>query len=104
MATARHPRAIKRHATQTAGVHMALVRRLQIIAAAVPRAGARGASAVAAVVLAVEGLAPGVVAVAREGAAAGLSPADVAAEVAGAAVEAGRAAQEALLARAGTRA
>src|ERR1700737_1861737 len=67
MATARPPKAIKRHATQTAGVRMVPGRRLEIIAAAVARAATPAASAVAAVVLAVAGLAPGLVAVAREG-------------------------------------
>src|ERR1700674_5061550 len=102
MATARPPKAIKRHATQTAGVRMVPGRRLEIIAAAVARAATPVASAVAAEVQAVVGLAPRVVAVAREGAAAGLSPGDGAAEVAGAEVEAGRAAQEALMAQVGT--
>ena len=102
MATARHPRAIKRRATQTVGVRMVLVRRLEIIAAAAARGATPVVSAVAAVVLAVVGLAPGVVAASPAGAAAGRSPVDAAAEVAGAEVEAGRAGQEALAARVGT--
>src|ERR1700680_2097961 len=102
MATARPPKAIKRHATQTAGVRMVPGRRLEIIAAAVARAATPVPSAVAAVVLAVAGLAPGLVAVAREGAAAGLSPVDAAAEVAAAEVEAGRAAPGALVVQVGT--
>src|ERR1700694_2361026 len=101
MATARHPRVIKRHATQTAGVPIVLVRRLEAIAAAVSRVATLEPRTVAAVVLAVVALALGAVEVARAGAAVVLSPVDAAAEVAGAGVEAGRAAQEALVAQVG---
>src|SRR5438132_1473910 len=84
MATARQPRAIKRHATRTAGVRMVPARRSEVIAAAVAQVATPVAPAVAAVLRAVVALAPRVVAAAPAGVAAGLSPVDAAAEGAGA--------------------